>query len=250
MRRNQSATDEGAARQVHRAHGENLYQLLQGFLVLSIDPEYFSRFFATVDVGKKGVITLLGTDRVVRARSDRQALDQTIGQTLVGNRPYFEPGKPSSGCYQGTSSLDGVPRIWAYRRLQQYPLVVTVGLAVQDVYREANKRRTYLETGGVLISILLLSAASLIAWFEKNQRRVVHDLHETSQRFKLATASGRLGVWDWNIRTDTLICDVRMFEMFGILPETFTGRFDCFRQVVHPEDLDSASHAFDAAVRG
>ena len=162
-----------------------------GVMVLSIDPEYFSRFFATVDVGKKGVITLVVTDRVVRARSGHQTLDQTIGKTLPENRPYLDPGKPSSGFYQGTSSLDGVSRIWAYRRLQQYPLVVTVGLATEDVYKAANERRTYLGTVGLLTSLLLVCAASLIAWFEKNQRRVVHDLYETSKRFKLATASGR-----------------------------------------------------------
>ena len=44
-----------------------------GVVVLSVDPDYFSNFYRTIDVGSQGVITLLGMDGVIRARSSDPA---------------------------------------------------------------------------------------------------------------------------------------------------------------------------------
>ena len=36
--------------------------LFAGVAVLSVDPDYFKSFFKSIDIGKKGAITLLGMD--------------------------------------------------------------------------------------------------------------------------------------------------------------------------------------------
>jgi hypothetical protein len=38
-----------------------------GVMVLSIDPDYFTRFYKTIDLGKNGSVSLVGTDGFVRA---------------------------------------------------------------------------------------------------------------------------------------------------------------------------------------
>jgi hypothetical protein len=40
-----------------------------GVAVLSVDPDSFNRFYRSIDVGSKGVITLVGMDGIIRARS-------------------------------------------------------------------------------------------------------------------------------------------------------------------------------------
>ncbi|MFZ2948901.1 MAG: hypothetical protein WA003_05390, partial [Desulfuromonadaceae bacterium] len=37
-------------------------------------------------------------------------------------------------------------------------------------------------------------------------------LNEATQRLQLATTSGGLGIWDWDIQSDEMIWDDRMFE--------------------------------------
>ena len=58
----------------------------------------------------------------------------------------------------------------------------------------------------------------------------------TSQRLRLATASGRMGVWDWDILKDVLIWDERMFEIYGVECEGFQGCYEVWEKSLHPDD--------------
>lgn len=51
-----------------------------GVAVISLDPFYFTSFYSDVDVGRHGVVTLVGTDGVVRARRAGDSID--VGQVL------------------------------------------------------------------------------------------------------------------------------------------------------------------------
>src|SRR5208283_2452933 len=47
------------------------------------------------------------------------------------------------------------------------------------------------------------------------------ELKEVTQRLRLATAAGHLGIWDWDIVNDVLIWNERMFELYEVSPDTF-----------------------------
>ncbi|MBL8484913.1 MAG: two-component sensor histidine kinase, partial [Rhodocyclaceae bacterium] len=51
-----------------------------GVVVVSVDPFYFSKFYSDVDLGRNGVITLVGQDGIVRAR--RAGDDTSVGQDI------------------------------------------------------------------------------------------------------------------------------------------------------------------------
>jgi two-component system, cell cycle sensor histidine kinase and response regulator CckA len=222
-----------------------------GVMVFSIDPEVFANFFRSVDVGKDGAITLAGTDRVIRARSSAQNMISNFeGIILPADSPLFDPKKPDSGIFHSSSATDGVLRFWSYRRLQGYPLVVTVGLSENDTFRPVNARRNTLILWGVLVSTLMLLSTRTILWFELRQQRIEQKLRDANQRLELATASGHLGIWDWDISTGALTWDGRMFEMFGIEPGSFTGTAESFQKAIHPDDLEKTSEAIKSAIKG
>jgi PAS domain S-box-containing protein len=58
----------------------------------------------------------------------------------------------------------------------------------------------------------------------------------TEERLRLALASGRIGVWEWDLGTDTLSWSPEMFAITGVAPAAFGGTRDDFARLIHPDD--------------
>lgn len=76
------------------------------------------------------------------------------------------------------------------------------------------------------------------------------NLHAAMQRLQLATASGRLGVWEWNLEEDVMVWDERMFELYGIGSDAFTASIDAWTNGLHPEDRERALAECRSALAG
>ena len=111
-----------------------------GVAVVSVDPFYFSEFYKQVDLGEKSTIALIGRDGIIRARKQNQVAD--IGRD-VSTSPIMDmitTGKDDH--FIATSPLDGVNRIYSYRALKDYPLMVLVGVNEQK-FLEPFKQRVH-----------------------------------------------------------------------------------------------------------
>ncbi|MEI6209834.1 MAG: response regulator [Desulfuromonadales bacterium] len=71
-----------------------------------------------------------------------------------------------------------------------------------------------------------------------------------TQRLQLATASARLGIWDWNVKENTMAWDDRMFELYGITQKSFPNNIDAWINGLHPEDRKTAIAENQAALNG
>lgn len=47
-----------------------------------------------------------------------------------------------------------------------------------------------------------------------------------------------LGSWEWNLETNKLNCSPELFQIYGLKPEDFDGKFESILQLVHPDDAD------------
>lgn len=131
-----------------------------GVVVISLDPDYLSRLYDSVDLGQQGVVTLVGLDGVVRARGSRRNAE--IGGSIAGGRMLSEHRKSPNGTYRNASRIDGIERILSYRAVKDYPLIVAAGLGVDEVlagYR--HNRSSYLLATGAL-TLLYLAVLVLI----------------------------------------------------------------------------------------
>src|ERR1700730_5214358 len=68
------------------------------------------------------------------------------------------------------------------------------------------------------------------------RKRVAEELRLFSERLTLATRAAAIGVWDWDLRTNHVYWDEKMFEIYG-LPGPDPIRYERWLQTVHPEDL-------------
>ncbi|WP_205519510.1 sensor histidine kinase [Pyxidicoccus caerfyrddinensis] len=59
---------------------------------------------------------------------------------------------------------------------------------------------------------------------------------EGEARFRLVVNGSYDGVWDWDLRRQTLYWSPRLLEMLGLRPEDFAGTYEAFKELIHPED--------------
>ena len=184
-----------------------------GVAVAAFDPQYLARFYESVDLGTRGSTVLVGLDGIVRARA---ALGNTVvGQSLAGS-PLFESfATQSVGSRTDTSSIDGVERIYSYRAVAGYPLIVSVGMAKDEVLAGYNQRwLSYIEDGSAL-SVLLLAISMLIARQQRKSEKSAEHLRASEKRYRslMKTATDGIHIFD----TDGNLVDASpsFYEMLG-----------------------------------
>lgn len=128
-----------------------------GVALATLRLSYFSDYYAGFSLDDKGVIVLATAAGSVLVRHPHG--EAYIGQSVAHGRIFSEwlPRQPS-GTAQVTSVVDGVTRIYGFRRVDRYPLVVEAALsrdAVLAPWREDVRR-------SVIIVALLLLATLLV----------------------------------------------------------------------------------------
>lgn len=136
-----------------------------GVVVVSLDPEYLTRIYRSIDIGDAGSITLVGADGIVRARGAKA--ESGVGQSLAGGALMKAYANAKAGSYASKSQLDGVNRLFIYRGVKGYPLLVVVGLAVDEVFKtyEQSQRTDLLIA--VLLTLWLLGVTYLMARYQR-----------------------------------------------------------------------------------
>ncbi len=82
------------------------------------------------------------------------------------------------------------------------------------------------------------------------QRRGQALLADSEKRLRLALDAGRMGVWDWNVRTGDLNWSDTLEPLYGLAPGTFGGTFEHFQQLVHPQDRETVNATIRESLEG
>ncbi len=131
-----------------------------GVVVASLDTNYLARFYESLQIGR-GFVMLVGLDGTVRAGRPAPEL---IGKPLV-NSPLLErTATADHGNYQvAAAAMTGRPTFISYRRLADYPLVVSVGYDSEDVFALYRLHRLQYVVAGAGLTALVLCIGVLLA---------------------------------------------------------------------------------------
>lgn len=141
-----------------------------GVVVLSLDPQYLSDFYGSIDVGTRGAIMLVGSDGIVRASSDG-----SVGRELPAGMAHALFGG-GSGSQRVNGPLDQEPRIAGYRAMNDLSLAVWVGRSQAEVLSgHADTVRAYLLVG-VAVTAVLGSALLMLYKLVRRQEAIARDL--------------------------------------------------------------------------
>jgi signal transduction histidine kinase/CheY-like chemotaxis protein len=144
-----------------------------GAAVVSIDPYYFTRFFGDMNLGPNGAATLFGLDGEVRARIAGSKEDFAIPLPSIEMLASIVQGQ-DSGNFTRTSRLDGIERIYFYRRVQPYRIGIVMGLATEDVLLPHQQVRAGLFFQASLATLLILALGFAFSW---HQRRMWQEMN-------------------------------------------------------------------------
>lgn len=133
-----------------------------GVIVVSMDPFYFTRLYESAKIGKHSVVTLIGEDGIVRARRSGTTTD--IGQDISKGELFRQIGGKRTGIARFASGIDGRERVYAYRRVEGYPLLVVVGIDIADVLDSQSGVQAQLFKQAVVstVAILLFTGIMLL----------------------------------------------------------------------------------------
>ena len=94
--------------------------------------------------------------------------------------------------------------------------------------------------------------ARLVGTFQdtSERERVAGQLRRLTERLQLATSAARMGVWDWDVHTNSLIWDEEMHRLYDTSPESFSASYEGWSAALHPEDRAAAEAALAGAVAG
>ncbi|MGO8671944.1 MAG: PAS domain-containing protein, partial [Capsulimonadaceae bacterium] len=84
----------------------------------------------------------------------------------------------------------------------------------------------------------------------EKQRRMEAALKESKDRLRIATASGEIGVWDYDTCTQQLTWDERMLSLYGFTAATFPGAYQAWEARLHVDDKERCLVELDLALRG
>ena len=119
-----------------------------GVVAGSVELSYFRQLFSTLDFGAGGSVALFRTDGLVLARIPSMPKQ---AHSIVGTPIFAAMSHQRSGVIDGVSAIDGVRRLYAYHRVGDLPLIVTVSYGRDAVF-----------AGWLRKAVLILAAVSAL----------------------------------------------------------------------------------------
>ncbi|WP_434623881.1 PAS domain S-box protein [Azospirillum sp. B2RO_4] len=169
-----------------------------GVLVASIDPFYFSRSLEELDVGPNGAVAIVGTDGILRARS--QMSDRIVGRDVGESPVLLMARRQPTGFLRVSSVIDGIPRLQSFRTLATYPLIVIAAFDEASFLADTRTRQRLYLLAAAACSVILVGMALLATRQTARLAALARRLALSEERFRdqAETASD----WFWEMDAD------------------------------------------------
>ncbi len=130
-----------------------------GVALGTIEVAFFADLYDSFDVGREGVIVLALDNGLVIYR--RPFLEKLIGQSVAAGpifQTYREKGPVGTAMLR--SRVDGVVRLYSYRHLGSFPLLVATAQAKDEILAEWQQSTLLMSGGTILVLVLLVGVGA------------------------------------------------------------------------------------------
>ncbi|HEV8520206.1 MAG TPA: EAL domain-containing protein [Burkholderiales bacterium] len=216
-----------------------------GIVAALVDPHYFTDFYQQTDLGKHGMVDLVGLDGISRAR--RIGNIASVGIDMSKSSLLEEQAKNSIGNFVSTDGSEGIARYVSFRTLSGYPLVVAVGTSQDEVLAEALGQQSQYFWAALLVSVFIILFAALQMASAGRNKRAVAALAGSNAQFRATFEQAAVGIAHTSIdgrylRVNEKFCSILGYSERELLERTFID-------VSHPDDRP-LSTGFRARLQG
>ena len=232
-----------------------------GVVATAIDARYLQTFYRTVLAASSNAITLLRRDGQVLIRYPEA---DAIGTSMPPRSPWYGVVFNGGGIYDSPGFFGARPGQVAAQPVPSYPLVIdVVGFKDESLAPWRSSTRQYALIGAIAFSGFIVLFWVVSKQLQRQQaqnatltrligalRAKEAALQQSQERLSLATESAGVGIWDWDIVQNKLVWDSRMYELYGIDETSFSGAYDAWQSMLHPDDRERGDLAISDAIRG
>jgi PAS domain S-box-containing protein len=180
------------ARRVNKPDGS-----FAGVVFGTLSLENLTKKLSGINLGKQMSIIVLNAERYVIARyPEPKGIGNPVG-TQVGSPEFlklFEEGR-TAATYTAHSSVDGVERLFSYRKIAGYPVYIDVGLAKDDYLSEWRKQSAQMSALVALFSLVVLCLAYLLHRYITDSKKAEMVLRESEAKFKTMVETLPLAIY-------------------------------------------------------
>lgn len=152
-----------------------------GIVYLSINPEYFTKFYQDMDFNTDYTVRVIGLDGTVRASSSREEVGRDVSRATVFDKIAVAP----AGFYHSPGQFTGTAGYMSYRVITDYPLMVQIRLSDTSLYPLHQRRLAYLGAAGAESIIILLFTGCIVAR-SRRQRAAEQLLRLSEEKYSKA----------------------------------------------------------------
>jgi signal transduction histidine kinase/CheY-like chemotaxis protein len=163
-----------------------------GVISVSVNPGYFEDFYKTMAESPTDSVALVRSDGMllVRVPSAPPAAERMLPRT-TGSLMAAIADRPKTGTFSLRGSVDGIERIYSYRRVGDYPLYAAYGLSYDAVW--AAWRHNMVAYALVCLTAigLLIAAAVLVRRYDRRESEASRRYLQESARRMAAEETNR-----------------------------------------------------------
>ncbi len=217
-----------------------------GIAVLLVDARHLTDF---VDVlpREDTMLAVVGADRILRSRRVGQAI--SAGDSLRTSALFAALARHDSGNLVFESSYDGVRRLFSFRALPNYPLIVTAGVSEDRTLAPVLRRRTRYYTRAVTLTAIITALTVVLLRALTRRKRALSELQESAaalrareEEFRTLTESMPQLVWSTTPTGEPMFFNQRWTDYTGL--SLAASQKNGWTTAFHPDDAPKVSESW------
>ena len=227
-------------------------------IAASISAAHLAEAFQRVFPDPQDVVMLLDSEGRYLTRT--HGLDQTMGQRVPTDRDFLRFPQLQSGVYEARAAVDGVMRYYAWQRIPNFPLVLSLGLGRDKVMAPLEQSLRMSHIHSLISTLLLLLAAGSITRLVLLRAVQQRNLEKTQLRLQQTLQALRDGLWHWEVDSGQMHWDALCHDMMGWPQGGLPTDYAQWCQLLHPDERvavqaalecsDSSPQRLECRVRG